>query len=287
MSEAEVPLAGGNMNAAVVRARDLSLGDTVRRQASPQSATIQRLVAHVRERGVTWVPEPLGFDAEGREVWRYIEGEVAPSEADFRADAAIVTDVARALRQWHDATASFPRSSADVWVPHGDVPGGDTARKGVIAPDDTARNGVIAHNDFAPYNHVFRDGQFVGAIDFDVCYPATREWDLAWTLYRYVYLPALVPLAPAQGEPWPLLPSATAHQIADDCAAPAATFMGAYLGAEPVEVSTLDVLTTIRARLESMAAWCGEQASPAHRGWGLMYAAHARWMTAVRGQAER
>ncbi|WP_062210548.1 phosphotransferase [Demequina oxidasica] len=117
MSEHEVELTGGNVNGAVVR-----VGDTVRRAASPQSATVQRLLTHVRERGVTWVPEPLGFDGRGREVLGFIEGEVAGGEADFRGDAAVLTSVARALRQWHDATASFPRRATDVWIEHDPVP---------------------------------------------------------------------------------------------------------------------------------------------------------------------
>jgi aminoglycoside phosphotransferase (APT) family kinase protein len=47
---------------------------------------------------------------------------------------------------------------------------------------------VICHNDFAPYNCVFREGRFVGAIDFDLCAPGPRLWDIAYTAYRFVPL---------------------------------------------------------------------------------------------------
>lgn len=259
-AEPETELRGGNANGAVVR-----IGGTVHRQCSPQSETIQRLLRYVRDAGVTWVPEPLGFDDRGREMVGYIEGEVAHGEPDFRADAAVLTDVARALRQWHDATVGFPPSDEDVWFPHAKA-----VAHGVIA------HGVIAHNDFAPYNHVFRDGQFVGAIDFDVCYPASRPWDLAWTLYRYVYLPAFVSLAPAAGEPWPELSPIPAREIAAACAPAAEVFMRAY-----GDLTVGDVLTAMPARLVSMAAWCAAQDSSEHRAWGLMYSAHARWGAAL------
>jgi aminoglycoside phosphotransferase (APT) family kinase protein len=132
---------------------------------------------------------------------------------------------------------------------------------------------VIAHNDFAPYNHVFRDGRLVGAIDFDVCYPASRAWDLAWTAYRYVYLPAFAPREVAGGSVWPDLSDLQAKSIARECAPGAATFSSSY-----GDVSAADIIVLAPARLASMASWCAAQESPSHRAWGHMYAAHARWM---------
>lgn len=38
---------------------------------------------------------------------------------------------------------------------------------------------VICHNDFAPHNLAFDEGRLVGAIDFDMCSPGPRLWDLA------------------------------------------------------------------------------------------------------------
>ena len=62
----EQQLSGGNMGGAV------RVGDTVRKPGQAQTATIQRLVAHVRAQGVMWVPEPLGIDNQGRAVWSFI-----------------------------------------------------------------------------------------------------------------------------------------------------------------------------------------------------------------------
>jgi len=265
-----IPLPGGNVNNAVVR-----IADTVRRDASPQSATVQRLLAHVRARGLTWVPEPRGFDERGREVLCFIEGEVAHGEPDFRANTSVLTDVARALRQWHDATADFPRRDSDAWFPHKQIIDPSATAQGAVASDGIAP-GIIAHNDFAPYNHVFSDGGFVGAIDFDTCYPASREWDLAWTLYRYVYLPGFASLAPAKDEYWSILSPSQARRIAEDCTSAAATFMAAYGSA-----TLPDVLREMPARLLSMAAWCAQQDSSEHRAWGHMYSAHSHWAHTV------
>jgi len=165
-------LSGGNMGGAV------RVGSTIRKRTKRQSATIQRLLTHVRARGVTWVPEALGTDEQGRDVWSFIAGEVIHDHPAWLWSIDILTTVARRLRQWHDATASFERRPDDVWWWPGKLPAD-----------------VICHVDFAPYNHVFRKGEFVGAIDFDICYPGPRLWDLAYTAYRYV------PLTPRADEP--------------------------------------------------------------------------------------
>ena len=98
--EPEVVLAGGNMTP-VVRA-----GDTVRRRAGPWTPTIHALLRHVRAAGFTQVPEPLGLDADGREILSLLPGRVAtyPLPA-FVLSGAMLATVARTLRAYHDATA--------------------------------------------------------------------------------------------------------------------------------------------------------------------------------------
>ena len=68
VTEPEVPLTGGTLNA-VVR-----VGETVRRTAGPWTPTIHALLRHVRDRGFDLAPEPLGLDDEGREIVSYIPG---------------------------------------------------------------------------------------------------------------------------------------------------------------------------------------------------------------------
>ena len=232
----------------------------MRRAASPWTPTIHRLLAHVRAHGVAWVPRVHGFDEQGREVLEYIEGEVAHGDPAWIRSEAVLTDVVRALRQWHDATATFKVRTDDSWF----VPGREPRE-------------VICHNDFAPYNHVFRDGRFVGAIDYDICYPAPRLWDLAYTAYRYV------PLTPPRDDD--VADGAGADRSPFDRAsmrARLAAFLDAYAGDDlALRYSQRAVVETVAPRLDAMAEWCAEQHDqPAIVRNGLMYRAHAEWLAA-------
>jgi hypothetical protein len=182
-SAPEEPLHGGNMNT-VVR-----IGDVVVRSGGPWTPTIHRLLDHVRNRGVTWVPEPLGIDELGRERLSFRPGLVPsyPLPRWVWAEAILV-DAARRLRQLHDATLDFQMEAA-IWR----IPSHETIE-------------VICHNDFAPYNFVCNEGHIDGVIDFDVASPGPRIWDVAYLAYR------LCPLASAanrdatiDGEPFPVV----------------------------------------------------------------------------------
>ena len=168
LMEPEEKLTGGNMSA-VSRA-----GNTVRREAGAWSAQVQRLLAHLRRKGILEVPAPLGFDDHGREVLSYIPGTVGndPLPERLRADAFLV-QAARLLRRMHDATADIAIAWMDGWQ----VP----AR----APAE-----VICHGDFAPYNCVYHGEALVGVIDFDHAHPGPRSWDLAYALYRFAPITA-------------------------------------------------------------------------------------------------
>ncbi|HYJ10218.1 MAG TPA: phosphotransferase [Polyangiaceae bacterium] len=256
----EQPLSGGNMTGAV------RVGDTVRKPSQPQSSTIQRLLRHVRDQGVTWVPEPLGADEQGRDVWSFIAGEVVHDHPTWLWSIDILTTVATRLREWHDATATFEHHPDDVWWWPGKLP-----------------IEVICHVDFAPYNHVFQNGRFVGAIDFDLCYPGPRLWDLAYTAYRYLPLTPHVDDAVDDASTWDRthLPPA---QIRDRVA----TFLDAYAGDDTrLRYPASALLGHVPSRLIAMADWCATQPEAELRRNGLMYRAHAQWLAAgARGPAD-
>lgn len=173
----EVVLTGGNATPVVRR------GDTVRRGAGEWTPTVQALLAHVRARGVTEVPEPRGLDADGREVLSYLDGEV-PSDGPLPAwlwDEQVLVEAARLIRRFHDATVGFLATAAGgpepVEAPVWRMPAHDPVE-------------VVCHNDVAPYNLVFRGGHLVGLIDHDHASPGPRVWDLAYLAYRLVPLQA-------------------------------------------------------------------------------------------------
>lgn len=256
----EQALSGGNMGGAV------RVGSTVRKPTKPQSATIRRLLAHVRAQGVTWVPEPLGTDEQGRDVWSFIAGEVVHDHPAWLWSTDILTTVAKRLRQWHDATASFERHRDDVWWWPGKLPAE-----------------VICHVDFAPYNHVFRNGAFVGAIDFDICYPGPRLWDLAYTAYRYVPLTPHVEDPLLDGSTWGRTQFSPA-QIDGRLHA----FLDAYAGASAnLRYPASALLGYLPPRLIAMADWCDRQDNDDLRRNGVTYRVHAAWITAgARGPAD-
>jgi hypothetical protein len=242
------------------------VGGTVRKPAQPQSATIQRLLRHVRAQGVTWVAEPLGSDEQGRDVWSFIAGEVVHDHPAWLWSVDILVTVAQRLREWHDATATFVRRPEDVWWWPGKIPAE-----------------VICHVDFAPYNHVFQNGELVGAIDFDICYPGPRLWDLAYTAYRYLPLTPHSDDSVNDGSPWDrthLSPPEVDERIA--------TFLDAYAGHDThLRYSVSALLGHVPPRLIAMADWCATQSDEALRRNGVMYRAHAQWLAAgARGPAD-
>jgi hypothetical protein len=123
--EDRLPLAGGN-SGIVVRQ-----GETVRRPAGPWTPMVQRFMSALRHCGLTFVPEPLGLDDNGREIVAYISGSVPIYPMpDWVWSDNLLVDVGTRLRELHDATANMslpmtgwrrdPISPAEV-ICHGDI----------------------------------------------------------------------------------------------------------------------------------------------------------------------
>src|SRR5688572_484699 len=149
----------------------------------------------------------------------------------------VLTDVARALRQWHDATVGFSVPDA-TWN---------------LSPPGPRE--VICHNDFAPYNCVFRDGRFVAAIDFDFCSPGPRLWDIAYTVYRYVPL-----MPPAEADVPDGARERSSFGVNEMCTRLAA-FLAAYAaGNAHLRYSRDVIIDMVVARLEAAAQWTANHA---------------------------
>lgn len=165
MEEFEERLVGGNM-AEVVR-----IGLTVRRPAEPWSSTVQRLLRHLRDLGVDWVPEPMGTDNQGRSVVGFLPGLVPQDPMpDWVWRDHVLESAGRRLAELHAASASFGADTGPWQLPRHE-------------PAE-----VICHNDFAPYNMVFNDFGLTGVIDWDAASPGPRLWDVAYLAYRIVPL---------------------------------------------------------------------------------------------------
>ena len=104
-----------------------------------------------------------GFDEQGRETVRYIEGEFS-QPGPWSLDGVFA--VGKMLRDLHDATSSYrppPDALSGPW----------------FGRDIGGPNRVIGHCDFTPWNIVVRHGLPVGLIDWDFSGPVDPLVELA------------------------------------------------------------------------------------------------------------
>ena len=155
----ETPLPGGTANRGLV----VRVGNTVRRPVPANSAATHALLGHLERVGFDGAPRFLGLDDQGREVLSYVEG-VAPIDPypGWAHEDGVLAGVARLLRGYHDAVESFDPGEHD-WPTR--IPAG-------YGPP------LVSHNDPNLDNVVFRDGEAVGLIDFDLAAPGSRIWDV-------------------------------------------------------------------------------------------------------------
>lgn len=128
-------------------------GDHVIRQSGVWTPSVHGLLLHLETQGFESAPRIVGsgFDADGREVLTYIEGEsIHPHVFDDRAMIAIGV----MLRKLHEATSNFQMPPNSIWR---DWP----ARKLEFSHQ------VIGHCDFAPWNLITRNGLPVALIDWE------------------------------------------------------------------------------------------------------------------------
>jgi hypothetical protein len=155
----EIVLHGGLTNAGLVT----RVGNTVRRPRRASSPATWALFDHLQRVGFDGAPRFLGLDDRGREILSFIPGEAAiePHQDWAFTDEALIS-VARLLRRYHDAAASFDVSD-HTWPEF--VPA-------------AFREGLISHNDPNLDNVIFSGGVAVGLIDFDLASPGSAVWDV-------------------------------------------------------------------------------------------------------------
>lgn len=152
------------------------IGNTIRRIPGEWTPSIHALLSHIRNKGILFVPEPLGYDELGREMLSYLEGETGDYTLtrEARSNNALIS-AAKCLRAYHDATIDFLPLYND---------------NGIWQLKNHPPIEVICHGDFAPYNCVFKNDKVVGLFDFDMAHPGSRVWDIAYAVYRFAPLMA-------------------------------------------------------------------------------------------------
>jgi len=139
------------------------IGDVVVRDAGPWTTTVHMLLHHLEQVGFAGAPRVFGFDADGREMLSFIEGEFT-QPGPWTLDGA--ASVGLLLRQLHAATASFRVPPDAVWY--------DWFGRALGGPDR-----VIGHCDMAPWNIVTRERRAVAVIDWDRAGPVDPLVELA------------------------------------------------------------------------------------------------------------
>jgi hypothetical protein len=165
----EEPLAGGMGN----RGEVLRVGDTVRRPVGDHSPAVSLLLEHLAADGFP-APVPSGRDEEGRERFGWIEGDVpVPPYPGWSLTDEALASVGSLLRRYHDAICSFSPPHHLHWSNELADPNGGP---------------IICHNDVCPENVVFRDGEAIALLDFDLASPGRPVWDLAHTARMWIPL---------------------------------------------------------------------------------------------------
>jgi hypothetical protein len=238
--ELELPLTGGDVTEGVVR-----VGDTVRRPRGPWSSSVADYLLHLERVGFDEAPRYLGVDDQGRDMLDFVEGDVPsqPVTEPWAATLPALVGVARLVRRLHDASASFSAPEDATWFGD-DVP--------VELPPDLPGEppaDVISHFDVTPQNVVFRGGEPVALIDFDLTRPGARLRDVVNTATYWVQL----------------VPARDRHPAFATCDVPSrlAAFADAYGLGEDERARFVDVAIHGATR-----SWHRMQANAEQRGGG-------------------
>ena len=141
--------------------------DKVHRPSEFWQPAVHNLLNYLESVNFPYSPRVFKNDDEGREVLSYFDGE-----SGKEGWKQIVTDeglrkYATFLRAYHDAVAGYAPNVELVWA---------NGAKG-LRPGQ-----IICHGDFGPWNIVWKDGNPIGLIDWDLAHPNTVEYDILYAL---------------------------------------------------------------------------------------------------------
>lgn len=137
----------------------------------PASPAVHALLGHLERAGFDGAPRFLGIDEHGRERLSFIPDRTYERATPETIPDAMLPAVGRLIRRYHDAVVDFSLPDGLRW--HADA---ETAVPG---------EAIVCHNDISPRNIVFRDGQPVALIDWDMAYLAPPVWDVAHAVWQF------------------------------------------------------------------------------------------------------
>lgn len=168
MNDEEV-LSGGAVNQVSRR------GNVVYRSGGVWVPTIHAVLAHLREAGMSLVPEPLGVADDGREMISLLPGRSMQRESwePVMFTHHALHQAAAIVRQLHDTTADLTFPEGTPWR------SGESAK---------TREQIVRHGDLGPWNFLWEGSQITGLIDWDFAEPGDRLTDVAQLALYFVPL---------------------------------------------------------------------------------------------------
>ena len=144
------------------------VGDTVRRPATANTASMRQLLLHLELAGFDGAPRVLGSEPGGGVVLTWIDGWVPTDFEGWRLDPRALESVGELLRAYHDCVQGFtPESGFEEGA------------------QEVAEGQIVCHGDIAPRNTVFRDGRAVSFIDWDGVFVSEPMWDLGHAVWQF------------------------------------------------------------------------------------------------------
>lgn len=145
------PLNGGRITKGIF----LQYG-VVHRPKRPNSAFVAGVLSYAHANGLDYVPEYLGEDEDGNDMFSFVPGEV-PTDLGAFSDIQLCR-AAGLIRRFHAIMRSY----------------------------SSGERLTVCHNDLSPCNFTFVDGMPSGIIDFDACAFGEAEDDLAYALWMWL-----------------------------------------------------------------------------------------------------
>lgn len=152
----------GNESHPIVR-----IGDKVHRPSEFWQPAVKDLLDYLVSVNFPYSPKHFGVDDRGREILSHIDGESGKEGWKNITNYDGLRSYAKLLRAYHDAVAGYKPLPDLEWA---------NGQKG-LKPGQ-----IICHGDFGPWNIVWKDGQPVGIVDWDLAHPNTPKYDILYGL---------------------------------------------------------------------------------------------------------
>lgn len=176
-SPVEIVLKGGRANVGQV----VRVGNEVARPTYPQTPAVEDFLRHLVDRGLSFIPEPIGTDEQGRHRLRFIPG-IAPTPPypAWAFDEDLLIAVAQHQRRIHDAARSYVAPRDALWA--------QSAGDYFPTLADHGTELLVCHNDLGMTNTIVdsETKRFAGFIDFDYCRPVDPLFDIAVAARHWV-----------------------------------------------------------------------------------------------------